>query len=183
MLQHLHTRASRVSARHVAASLWSTHRFASSERAPQHDLRATFPTPTHGHRKFKSIFFKRTIVVSVCSYSASWNTTRPTAQSECLAIRCASSASILLPGPACTKHVAAGSEAKASATTATQSAHPPTSMADRTAKERSGEISRSARIMMGTAPSPARNKDVSLSSCSFCEEALLSHSAKQWTAP
>ena len=130
MLQHLHTRASRVSARHVAASLWSTHRFASSERAPQHDLRATLPTLAHGHQKFRSIFFKRAIVVSVCSYSASWNTaatdtcagmsvapTRSTSQSECLAIRCASSASILLPGPACTKHVAAGSKAKTSTTT------------------------------------------------------------------
>ena len=43
------TGASRVSARHVAPALWSTHRFDSSECAPQHDLRATLPPPAQGH--------------------------------------------------------------------------------------------------------------------------------------
>ena len=49
--------------------------------------------------------------------------TRPTQHSERLAIRLASTALILLPGPAYTKHVAGGSMADVSATTAAQFAH------------------------------------------------------------
>ena len=50
---------------------------------------------------------------------------------------------MLLPSPACKKHVAEGSMADASATTAAQSAHPP-ARGYRTAKER-------CDVMMGTA--------------------------------
>ena len=50
-----------------------------------------------------------------------------------------------------------GELAVAPATNAAQSAQPPTSMAERTARERCGVMLRSARIVMGTAPSPARN--------------------------
>ena len=63
----------------------------------------------------QTIFFMRTIVVTVCSYSANWKTavtgrcvcmpvspTSPTSQSMCLLIRFGSTTSILLPGPACT---------------------------------------------------------------------------------
>ena len=62
--------------------------------------------------KFKSMFLMRAIVVTVCSYFDNSNRaatrtcvgmpvapTRPTSQSECLTIRFASTASILLPGP------------------------------------------------------------------------------------
>ena len=57
--------------------------------------------------------------------------------------------------------------AVASATSAARPAQPPTSMAERTARERCGVSLWSARIVMGTAPSSARNWKVSLSSSSF----------------
>ena len=72
-------------------------------------------------------------------------------------------------------HIAA--LAVASATTAAQSAQPPTSMAERTARERCGVKLRSARIAMGTALSPARNWKVSLNSCACFWQCLLLRSA------
>ena len=69
--------------------------------------------------------------------------------------------------------------AVASATSAKQSVHLPTWMAQRTARERCAVILRSARIVMGTALSPAMNWKVSLNNCSCCPRFLSSVSSSR----
>ena len=69
--------------------------------------RSALSSSGSGSLKFKSTFFLRTLVVTICSCCANWNEassrpTRPTSHNACLLRRFASTTSILLPGPACT---------------------------------------------------------------------------------
>ena len=93
----------------------ATTGFASNPSAPGSEL-----------RKFRSIFFKRVIVVTVCSYSASWNT------GTCVGMSVAPTN--------VRERVLGGTIRKHCIDSASRTrAHPPTSMADRTAKYSQGK--------------------------------------------
>ena len=123
-----------------------------------------------GSRKFRSTFFQarfccyRLFIFRQLEHSSHRNMCRYAGGSQ------QADVTERVLGDTIRKHCidSASRTADASATTGARSGHPPTSMAARTAKERCGATLRSVRIMMGAAPSTARNRNVSLSSCSFC---------------